>query len=125
MNMNSKRDAALDLLAATGIWRNNYAPPLSRSLWSLGFNLPPPHFASFWGNFVLCGAFFGVAWGLVWWFFETRFQSASLLAALLAACCAGFFFGLCMATYYAYGARKHRIPRWHEFQVGHGGNSPT
>ena len=125
MNINSKRDAALDLLAATGIWRSNYTPALSRVLWRLGFNVPPPHFSSFWGNFVLCGTFFGVAWGAAWWLFETRFQSAPLVATLLAACGAGFFFGLCMAAYYAYGARKHSIPRWHEFQGIRDGNSQT
>jgi hypothetical protein len=114
MNIASKRTAALELLARTGMRRSSYEPPLLRLLWRVGMDSPPPHFASFGQNLVIAGIYFGVAWGLGW----------AILAKVIldipgtvvwAACAAGLLFGLSMATYYAYGARKYHIPRWATF----------
>jgi hypothetical protein len=114
MNTEAKRAAALELLASTGIWRIHYAPPIARLLWRLGINVPPPHFASFRSNVLPAGVYFGAASGLLMWYFDAC--SAPIRWYLAAA--AGLLFGLWMAAYYAYGARKYAIPRWSNFQGG-------
>ena len=115
MRFEQKLTAALGLLASTGMWRSNYAPPLHRLLWKLGAKTPPPHFLGFTVNVVSAGVWFGVAWGLLMWFIVWSRQGMSPYAAIVAALFAGVFFGLCMAAYYRYGARKHRIPLWRDF----------
>jgi hypothetical protein len=117
MRFEQKLTAALGLLASTGIWRSNYAPPLHRLLWRIGARVPPPHFLSFTANFVSAGVWFGVVWGLLMWFIVWSHQGRSPNAAFVAALFAGLFFGLCMAAYYRYGARKHGIPLWRDFQA--------
>ena len=113
MSFEQKLTAALGLLASTGIWRSNYAPPLYRLLWKLGAKTPPPHFLSFTANVVLAGVGFGVFWGLAMWLTVWSHHGLSRLAA--AALFAGLLFGLWMAAYYRYGARKYNIPLWRDF----------
>jgi hypothetical protein len=114
METNQQREAALKLLASTGILRSNYEPPLLRLLWRLGLNVPPPHFASFWGNAVVSGVFFAVGWGSLMWFLLWSRQGMSLAVFLVAAIVAGVLFGATMAGYYSYGKRKHALPSWRE-----------
>ena len=59
MSYPPKLDSALALLAASGIWRSNYAPPIRRLLWRVGVNIPPPHLASFGFNFIFSAIGFG------------------------------------------------------------------
>ena len=113
MRFEQKLSAALALLASTGIWSANYAPPLYRLFWKLGARVPPPHFLSFAANFVLAGVWFGVFWGLAMWITGSSHHGLSRLAAV--ALFAGLLFGLSMAAYYCYGARKHNIPLWKDF----------
>jgi hypothetical protein len=115
MISNPKREAALKLLAATRIWPSSYAPPLLRFLWRLGFDVPPPHFASFWRNALCSGAFFAVIWGLLMWFCFWLREGRSLFGALITAAAAGVFFGFWMAAYYARGKRKYNLPDWRDF----------
>jgi hypothetical protein len=113
MRFEQKLAAALRLLASTGMWRSEYAPPLHRLLWKLGAKTPPPHFLSFMVNFISAGVWFCVFCGLAMWLTGSSHHGLSRLAA--AALFAGVFFGVCMAAYYRYGARKHRIPLWRDF----------
>ncbi|TXT34551.1 MAG: ybaA [Comamonadaceae bacterium] len=87
MNTSTKREAALKLLSTTGIWKSNYAPPGVKLLWRLGIDCPPPHLARFWSVFFVCGLF------------------------------AGLSFGFLMATYYAIGRKKHRLPLWKDIRA--------
>ena len=103
MKTSEKREAALKLLAGTGIRPSNYAPPLLRLLWCLGLDVPPPHFGSFWGNAAFMGAFFAIVWGAFMWVVLWSRQHLPLLLALAVAGAAGVMFGLGMASYYAYG----------------------
>jgi len=48
MSFDTQREQALAILARTGIWPSNYAPPALHLLWRLGLAIPPPHFARFW-----------------------------------------------------------------------------
>lgn len=113
MRFEEKLAAARGLLASTGVWRGNYAPPLYLLLWKLGAKIPPPHFRSFAANLVWAGLWFGALWGLSMWF--TVWSHQSPYVVLAAALFAGVFFGLYMAAYYRYGARKRRIPLWRDF----------
>jgi hypothetical protein len=115
MRFEQKLTAAFGLLASTGIWRSNYAPPLHRLLWKLGAKTPPPHFQGFTANFVSAGVWFGVVWGLSMWFTWWRSHGMSIERAFTGSIFAGVLFGLGMAAYYRYGARKHGIPLWRDF----------
>ena len=118
MNTNAKRAAALDLLARTGIWRSNYEPPFLRLLWRFGINAPPPHFANFWCNAFIAGSYFAVAMGLFMWLvFWWRLGAVPFGPVLAAAAGAGLLFGFAMASYYAYGRHKHKLPSWRELRV--------
>jgi hypothetical protein len=116
MKTNQRREGALKALAATGMLRSNYEPPLLRLLWRLGFNIPPPHFAPFWANAIASGVLFGVAWGALMWFVSWSRQGTSLAWALIAAAAAGVLFGAAMAGFYAHGKRKYSLPSWHDLQ---------
>ena len=71
----------------------------------------------FTANFIFMGSCFGLVWGLFMWFaFWSRSGKSPALAVGLAIF-AGSLFGLWMAAYYRYGARKHRIPLWRDFQL--------
>ena len=118
MMTSTRREAALQLLEATGMRKSSYAPSGVLLLWRLGIDCPPPHFARFWSVLVLSGVYFGIFWGLLMWLFMWLSSAASkslLFASLpLAACFAGGFFGLGMAIYYAYGRKKYQLPLWNE-----------
>ena len=110
----STRTKALGLLAETGMWRSNYEPPWVRLAWRLGFAVPPPHFIKFVPNFLLAGTFFGVAFGMIVWFSLGVQDRLPILEFVLGSVATGALFGLFMASYYLYGNRKHKLPRWGE-----------
>ena len=112
MQYNRQRRSALNILATTRIWRSSYEPPLARLLWRLGANVPPPHFGSFVGTALSYGAFFGAGLGIVMWPYFWSVEGAPWTAVALLAVLAGGLFGLAMASYYAYGRRKYRLPSW-------------
>jgi hypothetical protein len=116
MSYPRRLETALAQLAATGIMKSNYAPPLFRILWRMGVYVRPPHFASFSSNFLLTGTWFGLVWGVLMWLFVWPATGQMPLAALAAALFAGGMFGLSMALYYRYGARKHKLSDWSQIQ---------
>ncbi|MEZ0470617.1 DUF6404 family protein [Luteimonas salinilitoris] len=115
MSIERKREAALRRLAETGIWRSNYNPPALRLLWSLGIDVPPPHFARFGATALLAGAWFAIAWGLLMWLLVWTPQRMPWVVAAITALVAGALFGVAMAGYYAWGRRKHGLPLWKDF----------
>ena len=117
MNPNPNRALALQLLAKTGIWRSSYEPPLLRLLWRLGVNAPPPHFANFGSTALFMGAGFGVLWGGLMWVISWSRTGVPSSTAALSSTFAGALFGLSMASYYAYGRRKHKLPTWRELSA--------
>ena len=106
---------ALALLDAKGMGKSSYAPPLFRLLWKLGARVPPPHMAGFAFNSLLMGGFFGVFWSLLMWLMLWNRQGMPLASVAMAALLAGALFGLTMAWYLHYNARKRAIPRWRDF----------
>ncbi|HWW05733.1 DUF6404 family protein [Collimonas sp.] len=117
MPFKEKHSAALSFLASKGIWRSNYAPPLFQFLWLLGVKMPPPHFSSFFVNFIFFGIFFGGAWGRVsLGFKQADEEEQSLIAMVLGAVFSGLFFGLGMAAHYRHSSRRYGVPRWPNFK---------
>jgi hypothetical protein len=112
MSFEAQRLQALGILAKTDIWRSNYEPPALRLAWGLGLKVPPPHFARFWSAFAVLGAWFGLTYGLLMWLFVWSRQGMRPLIAIIVAVIAGALFGLFMATYYAYGRNKYKLPEW-------------
>ena len=111
----ARRDIALRLMSAKGLRHTSYAPMIHRFLWYCSVPIRPPHFASFVGNFLLMGGFWG--WGsfvclLIW----SRHDLPTFMAILLSAS-AGVVFGAAMAGYFAYSARKHDLPSWSELEA--------
>jgi len=106
---------ALSLLDAKGLGKSTYAPPLFRLLWKLGVKVPPPHMAGFALNSLLMGGFFGVFWSLAMWLMLWGRQGKPPVIVAVAALLAGALFGLAMAWYLRYSARKRAIPRWQDF----------
>lgn len=117
MASNARRDAALNLLAATGMRRSNYAPPGVRLLWLLGVDAPPPHFATFPAAALVTGSVFGIFFGLADKVlrgvgFPSRPMSLPEIATI------ALTVGVMNASYYAHGRRKHRLPSWRELDRG-------
>ncbi len=106
---------ALTLLEAKGVRKSTCAPPLFRLLWKLGVKVPPPHMAGFAFNSLLMGGFFGVFWSLLMWLMLWSRQGMPLAIVATVALLAGALFGLTMAWYLHYHARKYAIPRWRDF----------
>ena len=116
MTFQAKLDIALEMLAATGMRRSNYAPPIYRLLWRSGVPIPPPPFAGFTVNFLFQGIWFGLLWGALMWFLFWRHQSMSVTGAILAAGFGGALFGADMAGYWIYKARKLKLPAWSDLR---------
>ena len=105
-------ERALEILAASGIWRSNYAPPAYRALWRFGARVRPPHFNAFVTNFLVTGCAFGTLWFVVMWLLIWRPTGIPISVGLMHAAVAGLFFGVAMAGYYAFSARRHKLPAW-------------
>jgi hypothetical protein len=115
MTFDEKLAAAKKLLASKGIWRASYAPTLVAFLWRFGLHIPPPHFAGFLGVFLFSGSVFAVSWGLLMWLIRWSRQGMPPSIAVGFSALIGLLFGLGMASYYRYTARKYSIPTWDSF----------
>lgn len=112
MTPHPRREAALKLLAATGLSRLNYEPPLVRMLWRMGFDIPPPHFATFSQAAWLSGVSFAGLWGLLMWVMVGQPNGLAMPWGIGIAGFVGLLFGVAMASYYAWGRRRHKLPDW-------------
>lgn len=107
----ARRDIALRLMSAKGLRHTSYAPMFHRVLWYCSIPIRPPHFASFLANFLLMGGWFGCFLiGLLLW-------SLPGSVAILLSTLAGILFGVAMASYFAYSARKHELPDWSQLEA--------
>ncbi len=107
-------DAAHALLERKGLVGRKRGYFLTRQLWSVGITVLPPHFASFHANVLAQGSLFAICWGTGMWFFSWRDEDLTLLTWLLRSGITGALFGLVMATYYRWQARKHKLPTWND-----------
>jgi hypothetical protein len=107
--------AAMAELEALEVWPSSSNPPYARLLRYAGFSPLPPHYSSFWKVCLTQAVFFGIIWGVWMWFTQWSGEDLSSAEVLLSALSAGFFFGLSMAFYYAYGKRRYSLSRWENF----------
>jgi hypothetical protein len=61
------------------------------------------------------GGFFGVMWGAVMWLLQWQFWLMPWDEALAVSAGAGLLFGLAMAGYYRWRARKLGLPSWDRY----------
>ena len=115
MNFDQKLASAKTLLASKGIRRPSYAPTVVAFLWRFGLQVPPPHFAGFFGTFAFAAIVFGLAWGVVMWFLVWSRAGTSPAYAAGISALVGVVIGLGVAMYYRHSARKHAIPRWADY----------
>jgi hypothetical protein len=122
-------DAAVDFLRARGVAADEAAPPLFRLLWSLRVFVPPPLFLGFASLVALMGGSFAVgmapvcliAMVAVWLLASDQLTLRDALAiAAGMSLAAGTLFGLAMAAWFRYQARRLSIPDWQRFAASRG-----
>ena len=117
MSYPPKINAALALLAGTGMWRHSYAPPLHRVLWRAGIPVPPPHLASVTLNTVFFATRFGlvcsIVIGILNWFGQDMSGHATVGMIIFFSA----LYGVCIALCYRQVARKYSLPRWSSFNT--------
>lgn len=103
-----------ELATKKAILKSSGTPPLLKLLKKMGCEVRPPHYSSFVKNALFEGLFFAVSWGLLMAIFLWSPQNYPLIVWLLSSAAAGLMFGLSMAGYYKYSARKHKLSTWDE-----------
>ena len=114
MTYEEKYQAALAELAAAGFRPKQTHPPLLRLLHRLGMKTRPPLYNSFWQNTVLLGGYFGLLWGILMYALIWRSNGVGLLGAIIASLLAGLLFGMAMAGFYRYSAKKRGLTPWQD-----------
>ena len=116
MTLAPKIQIAIDTAIARGIGRFDAAPPLHRLLWAAGVNARPPHYASFGGNALLMGSFWGVWMAVFGAVYALRLHPGEdadvVVKPICIALLAAIAFGLAMATVFRSRARKANLPSW-------------
>ncbi len=115
MTHRKKVEHLLADLSQCGIPPATIAPPLYRLLWSLGIEVPPPHFQRFGALAAMASGFFTLVFaGLIglwqWRALDLPFGTASALSGL-----AGVFFGTLLAASYKSSAKLLKLPRWEQY----------
>ncbi|PHM54525.1 DUF6404 family protein [Xenorhabdus sp. KK7.4] len=112
MTFEQRKARAIAIMESKKMWRSNYAPPLLRMLWKMGFKIPPFPFASFWQIVILTGPWFGLGWGLLMWSFVWRSEGMSPTSAINTSIFAGVFFGIFTAIYHRWIKKRNDLPDW-------------
>jgi hypothetical protein len=116
MTQSSKLDSYKQHMAAQGVGESTAFPPGWRLLWSVGLQVPPPLFLSFFPLATVTGGIFGPVFGFTVWLLQNRgAREMPVEHGLSVALVAGVGFGLAMAAYYRHMARKHRLGSWAAF----------
>lgn len=97
--------------------RNKSAPPLHRFLWSRGIEVRPPFFQSYWPMVPLFGIPWGLGMALFVYFGILPHSGKSTAFAMGVMAMGGLAFGLIMAAFFRYQARRHRLPRWEDLPM--------
>ena len=115
MQFSEKIEYLIKDLEAKGEKKSNAAPPLYKLFWRIGWELPPPIFASFLQNTIIQGVLFGIPWGMFMWFVLWRRQNGHLWVACLAAAFAGISFGIIMAHLWSKKNKKLGLGSWDQY----------
>lgn len=114
LDFDTRYKFALNELKRSPMWKCNYLPLFHKLMRKWGRQSRPPHYNSFFSNTVLLSIYFSLAWGLILWFSVWSSQGVSILVAALSSIAAGTVFGLAMAGYYFYSAKRHSLTKWDE-----------
>jgi hypothetical protein len=114
MNNLKRREAALKLLAESGIGKGLSVTLIHKLYWWLGLNVRPPHFEIFWKNVLLIGVPFGLFYGIYNWFRMSLQFRVSLWNVSVLTVAATVVVGFILAAFYAYDRSKHHLPKWEE-----------
>jgi len=112
VSFEKRKEAAMQELKESGIWKSNSMPPALIILWKLGVKAKPPHYNSFLKNALSMGLWFAAVWGVLMWLVQWRSMGLPVSGAIASALVAGVIFGLAMAAYYKSSARKHQLSNW-------------
>lgn len=112
MSYYKRKEAAMQELKNSRIWKSNSMPPALIISWGLGIKAKPPHYNSFMNNALSMGLWFSAVWGILMWFTQWRSLDFSVSGVITFALVAGTFFGVAMAAYYKWSARKHQLSNW-------------
>lgn len=104
--------AARAEMTAAGLGASSSYPPLFRLLSRLGLPMRPPLYHGFAMNFLFQALFFGVTWGAILYFWIWRGQGMPMAAVISFAALAGVLFGLFMALYARWQAKRKNLSRW-------------
>lgn len=125
MNYDARSQLALEELHNTGITQSRALPPLWKLATRCGLQPRPPHYNSFLHNTLSFGIYFGVFWGTTMYLLVWRTQPGSWLVYSSLALLAGALFGLCMATHFRYGFKKHKLTPWEQLGAKNVGQADT
>jgi hypothetical protein len=106
-----KVDLLLSDLEAKGVGQHTIAPPMFRTLWALGVEIPPPFFIHFLPLSFLFAVGWGIPFGLFYWLMARR-------NVLLPCTIGAIFFGVFVASYCRWKASSLKLPEWKDYGVG-------
>jgi hypothetical protein len=115
MTHREKVDRLIVEMQSKGVNPYTAAPPVFRLLWSMGIEVPPPHFLSFMTITLVMGTFFGVFWGGLMWLLLWRNSEAPGIFNVTVPALAGLFFGLAMAWLLRRKAARLQLPAWKDY----------
>lgn len=112
MDYESKLKAASQELYEKGVWKTHYNPPIAKFLIKLGMRIPPPHYQTFWDNFIISMATFATVWGTLNWFVIWQKEGKPILEAIFMSLLGGVLFGLIMAVFYYVRRKQLQLTDW-------------
>lgn len=120
MNHQDKVDKLIAELGKQGYSEFTVAPPLFRMLWERGIDIPPPLFMPFWSILALGCALFAIGFGafaaafiLPMWLMGV--EHTPVVRSLVATVVGCLIFGVIMASYFRYQAKKLQLPIWDKY----------
>jgi len=101
-----------------GIPKAIILPPEFCLLRKCGIEARPPHFQGILSLLLHFGATFAAIYGTISWIIRWRSESIPLGSAAMHLLYAGAIFGVLMAVYYRWQAKRLDLPSWDEYPIG-------
>lgn len=105
---------ATEELRASGMWKINYDPPVSRLMRFAGIKARPLHYTSPMKLFVGFALYMTIALACFLWFFARPIAGYGLGFVSLSSILAGLFFGTVMSTSYKFSAKRKKLSHWED-----------
>jgi len=116
MTHKEKVDHFVEEMKSKGVRTWDSAPPISRLLWKLGFEVPPLMFIDSKVSGIISGILFGISFELLSLvpLFGTPRQF-SIYTFIIEGLIVGSLFGYVMATWYKHQYKKYNLPDWKDY----------